>query len=308
VPRAELVRVRPFTLTRTAPPVWVIHAGLVAASLMIGVATAVSGDASTPYPLLYVCVVAFAFCLLNRAAALVHTMLVVAIYATTLSLFHGHNAEAALPRFAVFGVSLFAGAMLLDVLRLRHQRLTERIRDLMVGGGAGLLDRRGLEQMLSIEVERASRSGIRFAVITAAMDGEDMHSVHGTAAGRAAVIGQAVAQSVRSIDLAGRLSSNLFCILAIYTDERGAEAMVERIRASLAEAAAPGAVPSLSFGISIYGWHGISSEDLLEASRSALDAARKLGGARSIVAPSRPHDAADEDALRNPQVRVETRA
>ena len=76
---------------------------------MIGVATAVSGDASTPYPLLYVCVVAFAFCLLNRAAALVHTMLVVAIYATTLSLFHGHNAEAALPRFAVFGVSLFAG-------------------------------------------------------------------------------------------------------------------------------------------------------------------------------------------------------
>ena len=50
------------------------------------------------------------------------------------------------------------------------------------------------------------------------------------------------------------------------------------------------------------------SEDLLEASRSALDAARKLGGARSIVAPSRPHDAADEDALRNPQVRVETHA
>ncbi len=234
---------------------------------------------------------------------------VVALCATALSLFHLRHLDAAVLSVALFAATLFGGAMLLDALRLKHQRLADRVRDLMVGdGGAGLLERRGLEQTLAIEVERAGRSGIRFAVIVAAIDGDDLHSVDAGAAARAAVVGQAVARSIRSIDFAGRLSSNLFCVLAIYTDERGAEAMVERVRTSVAEVAQQDALPTLSFGISIYGRHGVSAEHLLEAAESGLEEARRLGGERSILAPSRLHSAEDAAALRNPQVRVEARA
>src|SRR5947209_14412066 len=90
---------------------------------------------------------------------------VVAIFGTTLSLFHHHHGVA-VSGFVLLAATLFGGAMLLDALRLKHQRLADRLRDLIVGDdGAGLLDRRGLEHVLGIEVERAGRSGIRFAVI-----------------------------------------------------------------------------------------------------------------------------------------------
>lgn len=298
---------RSLAFPNVAPPSRALHLGLPLATLAVSAAAVCGGDAGSPLAILYVGIAACAFCFLNRFEAAIHASIVAVAYAATLSLLPAHNAHGALLRYAIFAVCLFAAAAVLDALRAKHHDLSERMRDLsLTDAGTGLSDRVRTESMLAIEAERAGRSGIRFAVVTIAMDADEIDSLDDAGTERAARVGKAVAHSIRSIDFAGRLAPNLFCVLAIYTDERGAETLVERVRALVVEASEPGRPPALSFGISIYGRHGIEAGDLLKASRAALDAARQHGGERSIVAPGRM--AVGDEALRNPEIRIAARS
>ncbi|MBV9212975.1 MAG: diguanylate cyclase [Actinobacteria bacterium] len=278
---------RPFLLAPASRrPGWPIHLALAGATLGIAGAVAGSGDASSPFPVLYVPLVAAAFSMLPRVAAAIHACFAAAVYAAAVSLFPGTHAVAGGPRFAVLAVTLFVGAALLNGLRTKHRDLARRIRDLRVTeAGPALLDRRGMDDVLAVEAERARRSGVRFALVAAAADGEPFDALSPAAAERAPLVARAVTASILWTDFAGRIGPNLFCVLAIYTDERGAEALVERIRTALGKADATEGHPPLSFGIAIYGRNGQSPAALLNAAESALDAARRLGGQRSIIAP-----------------------
>jgi GGDEF domain-containing protein len=266
----------------------------------------VKGDSSTPTGALFVCVATAAFCFLSRLEATAYAGLVIAAYGLVFILLPDHRAGHAVAHIGLLVLSLAVGGTLVGRLRVKHQELVRRIVDLTRNDGTpGLLDVRGLDEALVIEVERAGRSGIRFALILAAIDGIGVRTSEALAERKSTAVSAAVARSVRSIDFAGRLATNLFATIAIYTDERGAETLAERMRTFTAQEFGSGNdAPKLSFGIAVYGRHGTSPAALLEAAESALDTARGLGGERSIIAASGAASFAAGIDVRDAQVSV----
>ena len=111
----------------------------------------------------------------------------------------------------------------------------------------GLLNRRAFEELLELELERATRAGRPLSVVVGDIDGfRAVNERHGHAAGDAAL--QAVAQNAlkwkRRIDHAARIGGEEFALLLPETDERGAFIVAERLRRathrSFAETRAPG--------------------------------------------------------------------
>ena len=299
------VLVRPSIINWLSPPAWAVHLFLCTTTLLIMCAMLANSDSSTPTGALFVCVATAAFCFLGRVEATLYAGLVVAAYGLVLILLPDHGAGQVVAHIGLLALSLAVGGTLVGRLRVKHQELVRRIIDLTRNDGTpGLLDVRGLDEALVIEVERAGRSGVRFALILAAMDGIGVRTSEASAERQSTLVGESVARSVRSIDFAGRLATNLFATIAIYTDERGAETLAERMRAFTAQDFGPGDAPTLSFGIAIYGRHGTSPAALLEAAESALDTARGLGGERSIIAASGAASFATGIDVRDAQVSV----
>jgi diguanylate cyclase (GGDEF)-like protein len=97
----------------------------------------------------------------------------------------------------------------------------------------GLFNRRAFEELLEMELERATRTDRPMSVIVGDIDGfRAVNEQHGHAAGDAAL--QAIAENAlkwkRRIDLAARIGGEEFALLLPETDERGAFIVAERLR------------------------------------------------------------------------------
>jgi diguanylate cyclase (GGDEF)-like protein len=97
----------------------------------------------------------------------------------------------------------------------------------------GLLNRRALEEMLDMELERARRAGRPLSVIVGDLDSFSVvNENQGHAAGDVAL--QLVASDClkwkRRIDQAARIGGEEFALLLPETDERGAFIVAERLR------------------------------------------------------------------------------
>jgi diguanylate cyclase (GGDEF)-like protein len=265
-----------------------IHGLLACATLLIASIMVASGDVSSPYPLLYFWVATCAFCFLRRTEATIHALFIAGAYAAGLVLVHG-AAGSSLLRWSVLAIALAVGGTCIGALRTRHDQLMAELRSVSrVDPVSGLLDDRGFDDALANELERARRSGGRFGVIVASVDGFDALS----AAERdtlLAGLGRTIAATKRDIDVAARVGDHEFAVIATYTDERGAQVLADRIGAGARLAGT-----TLSLGVVSYPRHGASAPVLLRAAREARDKAIRLGGDRSLIAVS----AADSIAAR----------
>jgi diguanylate cyclase (GGDEF)-like protein/putative nucleotidyltransferase with HDIG domain len=151
----------------------------------------------------------------------------------------------------------------------------------------GLFNRRAFEELLEMELERATRAGRPISVIVGDIDGfRAVNERHGHAAGDSAL--QAVAQNAlkwkRRIDLAARIGGEEFALLLPETDERGAFIVAERLRRATHRSfveAAPGV--TFSFGVATAPAHAGDGVGLLRAADSATAAAKELGGDRTVI-------------------------
>jgi diguanylate cyclase (GGDEF)-like protein len=257
-----------------------IHALLAGATLAIGSITVASGDVSSPYPLLYFWVATSAFCFLRRIEAAAHALLIAGAYAAGLALAGGATGASVL-RWTVLALALAVGGTFIGAVRARHDQLMDELRSVSrVDAASGLLDGRGFDEAIANELERARRSGSRFGVIRASVDGFDALP----AAERRAVlarVGETIASAKRDIDVAARLDHDDFVVIATYTDERGAQVLADRICAGSRHDGA-----TLSLGVVCHPRHGATAPVLLSAAREARDEATRVGGDRSIVAVS----------------------
>jgi GGDEF domain-containing protein len=300
-------RVAPVTGPRA--PRWGVHALLALATLLVAAGTVVSGDASSSYPLLYVCVAACAFYLLDGIDAAFQAALIFAAYGAALAMLPGRAPSRVAVHAGVLFVSVWFAGLVVAALRVKQQRLVERLSDSGSHADAWsrLLDSHGLDRVLAVEAERSGRSGIPFALIACAVDSIDLRSrdARSSAASRlTTVAAKAVRGAIRHTDFVGRLGPNLVAIVAIYTDERAAAAMVERVRELARDSGGAEENLSLSFGIAIFPRNGDSPLTLLEAAESALEAARDLGGERSLVATRMVSSSSTGIEKRSAEVRV----
>src|SRR5215213_987727 len=151
----------------------------------------------------------------------------------------------------------------------------------------GLLNRRTLEELLDIELERAARGGRPLSVIVGDLDSfAAVNERHGHAAGDSAL--QLVAANAlkwkRRIDVAARIGGEEFALLLPETDERGAFIVAERLRRATHRAFADaGMQVTSSFGVASSPAHGADAVGLLRAADRAVAAAKDLGRDRTVI-------------------------
>jgi diguanylate cyclase (GGDEF)-like protein/putative nucleotidyltransferase with HDIG domain len=151
----------------------------------------------------------------------------------------------------------------------------------------GLLNRRALEELLDMELERATRAGRPLSVIVGDLDSfAAVNERQGHAAGDSAL--QLVAGDClkwkRRIDQAARIGGEEFALLLPETDERGAFIVAERLRRATHRTFAEAAVPiTISFGVASSPAHGTDAVGLLRAADRAVAAAKDLGRDRTVI-------------------------
>ncbi|MEA2398431.1 MAG: hypothetical protein QOK25_1987 [Thermoleophilaceae bacterium] len=273
-------------------PRWALHLLLAAGTALVAGVTLASDDSSSTYSIFYFLVATCAFCFLGWIGAVAQGALIAAAYTGTLVLGHGMDGSHE-SRWLVFLLVLAVGAVFIGVLRFKHDRLVAQLGEVSrVDPVTGLLNARGLDETLVREIERAKRSGSRFSVSVAAVDGFLGHQTrYGDAEGDRVVLvaGQAIAQGKRAIDSAARLEEDHFAVIATYTDERGAEELAQRVRDIANEALAARGAMAMSLGIAAYPRHGDTPAALIAAARAALAEARSLGGNRTLIARASEH-------------------
>lgn len=188
----------------------------------------------------------------------------------------------------VTAAALAAVVFLLLRLRNREARLARALQlaavtDLVTG----LLGRRGFEERLEQELERASRHGRRLALIVCDVDGlRDLNALLGSRAGDVALeqVGSILRDAARRVDAVARVNGGEYAVLLPDTDERGALALAERLRVEIQHAFAGGmAELTMSFGVAAFPKDAARSSSLIQAAASALFLAKELGRNRAVV-------------------------
>jgi diguanylate cyclase (GGDEF)-like protein len=142
----------------------------------------------------------------------------------------------------------------------------------------GLANRRTLDRVLELEIERAKRQGTEISVAVFDVDAfRALNERDGTAAGDAVLrrVAAILAEQVRLVDTVARVGGDEFVVLA---PGSGGVVVADRILRAI-EALGPstaGAV-TISAGVARFPADGTGSVELLDAALGALAAAREAG-------------------------------
>jgi diguanylate cyclase (GGDEF)-like protein len=184
--------------------------------------------------------------------------------------------------------AVVVSAALLRVVREAVVGLIERLADAArTDHLTGLENRRGLDERMATELERARRHDRPLSVVVGDVDHfKRVNDTLGHAAGDAALehLGGILAQGKRRIDSVARTGGEEFTILLPDSDQHQAYLVAERLRGLVQRRFAGARMPlTFSFGIATFPTHGHTAEGLLEAADQALYAAKALGRNRSVT-------------------------
>src|SRR4051812_10302275 len=177
------------------------------------------------------------------------------------------------------------------VLRERVNRLIERLADAArTDALTGLLNRRGFQELMEVETERALRSSRPLSIVVGDLDHfKHLNDRFGHAAGDLALrrFGEIASQASRRIDAVARIGGEEFALLLPDTEQHAAYLLAERLRRAAKEPSAAGSregeLPTMSFGVASFPTHAADAEALMHAADQALYAAKGMGRARSGI-------------------------
>jgi diguanylate cyclase (GGDEF)-like protein/putative nucleotidyltransferase with HDIG domain len=147
----------------------------------------------------------------------------------------------------------------------------------------GCLNRRGLEERMESELERAEREGQPLALVLLDLDNfKAVNDMNGHAAGDELLcwVVEGLRRAVRPMDSIGRLGGDEFAILTPGASESGAEHVATRARKLLSERVA------VTTGTACYPMHGQNADDLQRYADRQLYAS-KHGDAEHFAAGRR---------------------
>jgi diguanylate cyclase (GGDEF)-like protein len=177
---------------------------------------------------------------------------------------------------------LALAGLLVWILTHRQARLIASLREAVtIDPLTGLLNRKGYEAGMEVELARATRDGSEFALIVADID--DFKAVNdrlGHLGGDMALerVAGGMRQASRGSDIAARLGGDEFAIILPATGAPGALSFAERLRARVrASFAGTAADLRVSLGIAIFPDAGRTAEKLLGAADIAMYRAKELG-------------------------------
>lgn len=267
-------------------PGWTAAAVAALATAIASGQALLAGGASTSVEAMYVCVALYGSYFLSLRRAAWQLAWIAVAYAAVL-IAAAPDGSRALPWPQLVGAAALAGA-LLHAVRETVVGLARRLSDAArTDPLTGLENRRGLEDRLELEIERARRSGRPLAVAIGDVDHfKRVNDTEGHRAGDAALVrlAEVLAGGARRLDGVARSGGEEFTIVLPDTREHDAHLVAERLRSDVARAFADERVPlTLSVGIAAFPDHGHGAEALLEAADQALYSAKALGRNRTVI-------------------------
>ena len=273
-------------------PVWVMRFNPPVCTALTSVVVFFAGDVYSPYPLFYFWTTIFSFyffsrreAIFNLVFAVLNLALVIALVGTATSA--GEDRAAAHGLVLVFGTLVVTGISLM-ALRERLSRLIGQLTDAArTDPLTGLRNRRGLQETLEAEVERA-RAGER-TLSALIVDLDHFHEVnnrYGQEVGDRVLrrVGALLDQGTRRMDVVARTSGGEFAIVLPEVGKQGAYVISEQLMAGIRNrlGSEPKALTS-SIGVAAYPEDGQDADTLLNAADHALYAAKILGRDRVVL-------------------------
>jgi diguanylate cyclase (GGDEF)-like protein/putative nucleotidyltransferase with HDIG domain len=262
---------------------WILAFG----TLLVTLGVISAQETSAVYALFYVWVGFEAFFFLPRRHAVAHMAFVAVAYAVALSLAGGAAPDAAARWMMTLGTVVMVG-VLAGALHDRAERLIDRLADAArTDALTGLLNRRGFEERIAAELERAKRSGQPVTVVVGDLDHfKSINDRFGHRVGDLTLQRFAgVASDVkRRIDDLARIGGEEFALVLPESDEHGGFLVAERLRRAVREdGLADDASVTVSFGVASCPRHATTSDQLLHCADQALYLAKQLGRDRSVI-------------------------
>jgi diguanylate cyclase (GGDEF)-like protein/putative nucleotidyltransferase with HDIG domain len=207
-------------------------------------------------------------------------------YAVTLWFFSPHDIIATRWIETVFTLAI--AVMLITLLKRRVSGLLARLADAArTDPLTDLHNRRGFEESIEVEIERARRGGGSLTLLLADLDHfKRVNDRLGHAAGDAALttVGRILREGKRQIDYAARTGGEEFALILPETTEQEAYVVAERLRDAVEQAFDDELVPlTFSFGVAGYPHHGGTTDALLGSADRALYTAKELGRNRTVI-------------------------
>lgn len=263
-------------------PTWATPAALALATVLVTYAVEFfSNPVESIWAIFYVAVGLQAGYFLNRWWASAQVALAGVAYGLVL---WGH--EGAMAAWLGTMATVALGTWMVGTMRVRLRRLIGRLADAArTDAHTGLLNRRGVQEIAELELERARRGDRAFSIVVIDIDrfGEfnETHG-HGTSDRALKRIAAVLQSSKRRIDVAARISGEEFALIAPDTDEHGAYVLADRLRREVREEFSDTGL-TLSLGIASYPKHGGTAEELLTGADRAVFAAKALGRDRTVI-------------------------
>jgi len=271
-------------------PVWSYQLFLSLASLLTALIIFASGDSTSAYVTFFFFIAIAAFYFFDEAESHAEQAVIMAI-AVGLSVAAEPGELASVPVVNwIFTTCLLvvAGALIGRTGRRNMATLEDRVEQAArTDHMTGLLNRRGFEEALRNELERAQRTNRSFSVLVADVDGlRRINDGYGAHAGDLALeyIGAIIRRAKRRIDVAARLGEDEFAFVLPETGEHAAYVVAERVRHEMKTSFASEPVP-LTISIGVVNWplHQATARGLVTAGEQAVELAKELGGDRSAM-------------------------
>jgi diguanylate cyclase (GGDEF)-like protein len=263
-------------------PSWATPAALALATVLVTYAVEFFSDAGkSVWAIFYVAVGLQAGYFLSRWWAAGQVALVGAAYGLVM---WGHPNAFEVWMGTMATVAL--AAWMVGTMRIRLRRLIMRLADAArTDADTGLLNRRGLQEIAELELERARRGDRPVSIVVVDVDQfKNFNEDQGHRASDRALktLAALLQENKRRIDVAARISGEEFALLAPDTDEHGAYVLADRLRREVREAFATTGL-TVSLGIASYPKHGGTSEELMTGANRAVFAAKALGRDRTVI-------------------------
>jgi diguanylate cyclase (GGDEF)-like protein/putative nucleotidyltransferase with HDIG domain len=257
---------------------------LLCGSVLISFGVYFSQSTASVYALLYVWVGFQAAYFFPPRHVIGHVAAAGITYALALSAVPG--SDRAQRWLLLFGVVVVI-VLMIAVLRERVNRLIARLADAArTDPLTGLLNRRGFQELMEIETERALRSSRPLSIVVGDLDHfKHLNDRFGHAAGDLALrrFGEIASSASRRIDAVARIGGEEFALLLPDTEQHAAYLLAERLRRAVKEPSAEGELPSVSFGVASFPSHAADAEALMHAADQALYAAKAMGRDRCVI-------------------------
>jgi diguanylate cyclase (GGDEF)-like protein len=256
-------------------------------SVLISTSIYFSGSGVTTGAFYYLWVILGAAYFLSRTQVAAQLVIMAVGYAAALILKEPQG-PGMVQAWIVATGTLTIAATLMVLTREHVARLVARLAEAAdTDALTELLNRRGFNRQLELELERARRSGTEVSLITGDLDHfKQVNDSFGHQTGDEVLvqIGEVLKRHARRIDSVARIGGEEFALLLPTADARGAYVSAERLRHRVREAVStrhPGL--TISFGVASYPADGESAERLLRCADESLYAAKTLGRDRTVI-------------------------